>query len=178
MKCKLYLPYIDFDTDAFYADQSFYSKGNSYEDALRNYSSVEGGVMGAKTNRTDFSYASCECECMNLSGIGETVDSMVAHAVNNDTVVLIFAFDFDNMEEEFECELKSWVKQHNKVKSKLTDLSIEEECQQAEPFKEMRISFKNLKDEDIYLEMEGCRLLEPVGEDGYAIVVNKITFLK
>lgn len=176
MRCKIFLPYIDFNDSNFYASSSYY-KENDYETALRDSFNEKGMRRHeVSSNEENMSYATTECELFDEQNNLIDIDKLVSLAVSNDVSLLIVKLDFDTMDEEFESDFKLWYDAHIKINSnKLMGADIKFAN---EPKRTMKLEFKNLKNENTYLELVNCKILESVGDDSFAILIERINFSK
>lgn len=177
MRATIYLPYNDYNGYNFDIGNDYYSNGG-YEKALQDnfLNEKNPNVSSLSRNEEKTNYTTCECELFNEYMSEESVDSLITYAVSSDVNVIVVKFDFNTFEEEFETELKLWIQTHNKINGNI-HLSDDEKFQN-EPKRTFKICFKNLKNEDTYLEFCDCKLLEPIGNDGYAMLIERINFCK
>lgn len=174
MKCKLFLPYIELSDSDFYVDDNYYKNGEYAKALDNNFKSNKEIEHEFSDNKERNKYTTCECEVFTERMEASTVDSLVSDAVSSDVTVLIFKFDFDSMDYEFEEELKVWIREHRQIST--NSLFTDDEKYLKSPRKTIKLSFPNLKGIDTFLELCDCRLLESVDDDGYAILIEKINF--
>lgn len=195
MKCTLFLPYIDYYNTNFDVDNNYYSNGgyeqalkqnnDMYGDSIyshisnnnfnantavfRNPYSFSEGINGfnVKTsgNEEKTQYTSCEALIYDENMIDCNINDLVKYINIKDVFVLYIKLDFDTIEEEFEEDLKMWIKSHvniNKTKAS-DDWKFENE-----PKRNIKLSYENKE-----YNLINCIILEH-SNNGFFILVNEI----
>lgn len=188
-KYKISLPYAEYTSISYDTPQNLFGEGG-YEKMLDNeYNSGENAVFKlfndvSNTNTVNVSfglnngvekpknvvktsYGSCLCDIKDDNFNELSYDDFKSKISCNDGVILFLKLDYYDMDEEFETELKMWVKSHNKISSyKDADDSWKFNN---EPSRDIKISF----DDEEYM-LNGCKILD-VNNDIIAILCLKIS---
>ena len=202
MKVTLYLPYYDYNDNAFNVDESYYGNGEyanaMYDEFMKSKNVVEshmndikngthGGFIGVdgktykfgqKTseNEDKVAYSSCEAVLYDDSGSDETVDGLIEKFAHQTDFVEMVELDLDTSEEEFETEYSIWEKEHNNInayRNKAGDAWVSSN----EPKRNIKVHFKNNADEDIYALLEECKIMDSSESSAPIIYVKKITLI-
>lgn len=194
MNATLFLPYIDYYNTKFDVDDSYYTE-NSYENALNDeynknkdivYNTIndyfDGNISVLKQgnnqgNTINFfntktpkieektRYSTCDAILYNSSMEDCDINYLLQHLGGKNMFELIVKLNFDTIEEEFEEDLKLWVKTHNNINS---TMNSDEWKFKNEPKKNIRIKI----DCGEY-DLIGCILLE-TSNDSFFIIVSEI----
>lgn len=202
MEATLYLPYYDYNDSAFDVTDDYY-KGNDYIELMSNefnknkdivYNSMlelQNGRTGAflgsdgqtykfgqKTSQSEdkVAYSSCECRIYNEDGKPDDVDSLITHFAKQESFVLMFELNMDSSEEEFETEMSLWATEHGKINS-YKSVNGEEWAWKNEPVRNIRMCFKNKSYDDVFAELEDCKMMDVVDMNMYIIFVGKINLI-
>lgn len=193
MKCKILLPYIDYNNVNFDVDDNYYSNGG-YANALKandamyggsiyDHINQNGGVLSSANafnvglnvfnqnmskNEEKTSYSSCEGYIYDENMNDETVLNLQNYIKSQDVCILYLKLDFDTIDEEFETDFKMWVKAHNKINAYNADDDWKFDN---EPKKNVRISVDGFE-----ADLLNCKILE-TSEDKIAILVEKIKYV-
>jgi hypothetical protein len=151
------------------------------EGSGRLYSGVDGNTyaFGQKTPQKEekYSYAKCDCTVFNEDGEDESVDSMISRLVSQQPTVYMFELDRDTSEEEFEEELRMWVNDHNGI-NQYKSFKGEEWAWANEPVRNMKVSFKNKRNETVNIMLIDCRILDIVGNSSYILYIERMEMTK
>lgn len=200
MEGKVYLQYIAYDDNLFSVGEDYYKDENEYINAItedydrnkdivtnsvldmmegsgRLYSGVDGNTyaFGQKTPQKEekYSYAKCDCTVFNEDGEDESVDSMISRLVSQQSTVYMFELDRDTSEEEFEEELRMWVNDHNGI-NQYKAFKGEEWAWANEPARNVKVSFKNKRNETVNIMLIDCRILDIVGNSSYILYIERM----
>lgn len=200
MEAKVYLQYVSYDDSLFSASEDYYKGENDYinaitEDYNRNkdivtnsvldmiegsgrlYSGADGNTyaFGQKTSQKEekYSYAKCDCIIFNEDGEDESVDSMISRLVSQQPTVYMFELDRDTSEEEFEEELRMWVNDHNGI-NQYKPFKGEEWAWANEPARNVKVSFKNKRNETVNIMLIDCRILDIVDNSSYILYIERM----
>jgi len=202
MEVTLYLPYYDYNDDAFNASEEYYGDGeyanavadefNKNKDVVYNsmldYKEGRGGVFsgtdgqaykfGQKTSQSEdkVSYSSCKAVLYNEDGEGDTVDGIITKFAKQSSFIEMVEFDLDSVEEEFESEMNVWEREHNKInayRSKAGD----EWVASKEPKRNLKMCFKNNAGEDTYALLENCKIMDDFERDNWILYVERISLI-
>lgn len=193
MKCKILMPYIDYNNMNFDADDNYYSK-DGYANALRTNDTMygetiythinqNGGVLShlntynvgfnvlnqkVSENEEKTAYSSCECQIYDENMSDATVLHLQNCIKSQDVCILYLKLDFDTMEEDFESDLKMWMRSHDKINSYKAN---DEWKFDNEPKRNLRINV-----EDLNIDLINCKILE-INNDKIAILAEKIKYV-
>lgn len=200
MEAKVYLQYIAYDDNIFSVSEDYYKDENEYINAItedydrnkdivtnsvldmmegsgRLYSGADGNTyaFGQKTPQKEekYSYAKCDCTVFNEDGEDESVDSMISRLVSQQPTVYMFELDRDTSEEEFEEELRMWVNDHNGI-NQYKAFKGEEWAWANEPARNVKVSFKNKRNETVNIMLIDCRILDIVGNSSYILYIERM----
>ena len=197
MKATLYIEMENYEDGDFDVSNNYYKSDEEFFDAMdrenKKYSNVAydaisglGNLSNKKVakfgNQNNFSknattnnYKS-EVIILNENGEDETVDNLISNCVSQDVVVNIIKFNRDNMDEEFEEDFNFWIDDHNNI-NKYKDKLGEDKVWENEPIRNFKVEFLNNANETKYARMVNGKVLEPEGNDEYAILAEKIILL-
>ena len=202
MEVTLYLPYYDYNDDAFNASDEYYADGeyanavsreynknkdvvyNSMLDYKEGHGSVFSGVdgqtykFGQKTSQSDekVAYSSCKATLYNEDGDDETVDGLITMFAKQQSFMEMVEFDLDTVEEEFESEMNLWDREHTKINS-YRNKAGEQWVASKEPKRNVKMRFKNNAGEDIYAVLEDCKIMDDSERDNWILYVNRISLI-
>ena len=88
----------------------------------------------------------------------------------------MFELNMDSSEEEFETEMSLWATEHGKINS-YKSVNGEEWAWKNEPVRNVRMCFKNKSDDDVFAELEDCKMMDVVDRNMYIIFVGKINLI-
>ena len=182
---KLYIESLDND-DSFVVDESFYADENAYIMALEAEFNNNNKLFNETPIETKNSfnydeqilkydekkYISCECKLVD-----ENIDTFIYHNVNSDSFQLKILLNFDELDEDFEYEMKLWRDIHNNTFKTLSNLADFDIRLEELPYKSLKFSFINLKGDVVYSLLEDCTFLE-LKNNELLIRVKKLTFIK
>lgn len=204
MEAKVYLQYVSYDDSLFSASEDYYKDENDYinaitEDYNRNkdivtnsvldmiegsgrlYSGTDGNTyaFGQKTPQKEekCSYTKCDCTIFNEDGEDESVDSMITRLVSQQPTVYMFELDRDTSEEEFEEELRMWANDHNGI-NQYKAFKGEEWAWANEPVRNVKVSFKNKRNETVNIMLIDCRILDIVDNSSYILYIERMEMIK
>ena len=200
MEAKVYLQYIAYDDNIFSVSEDYYKDENEYINAItedydrnkdivtnsvldmmegsgRLYSGADGNTyaFGQKTPQKEekYSYAKCDCTVFNEDGEDESVDSMISRLVSQQPTVYMFELDRDTSEEEFEEELRMWTNDHNGI-NQYKAFKGEEWAWANEPARNVKVSFKNKRNETVNIMLIDCRILDIVDDSSYILYIERM----
>ena len=202
MEVTLYLPYYDYNDDAFNASEEYYGDGeyanavadeyNKNKDVVFNsmldYKEGRGGVFsgvdgqtykfGQKSSQKEdkVAYSSCKATLYNEDGDDETVDGLITMFAKQKSFIEMVEFDLDTVEEEFESEMNVWDREHTKINSyrrKAGDQWVASK----EPKRNLKMHFKNKAGEDIYALLENCKIMDDSERDNWILYVDRISLI-
>lgn len=184
MKVVCYLPYDDYNNDSIDIGSSYYGN-DGYENALKDaYNGMNKVVNGdtyvfdmeglkVSKNEEKVVYSSCNAILYNEGGNEENVEHLVNHISLDEPYICIFSFDYSNMDEEFEYELKTWLLSFNKI-NKLNasdDFKFSRQIR-----KTMKVKFVDDNGFESCIDFIGCRIVSD--EIGVVMIVDKLIFNK
>ena len=202
MKVTLYLPYYDYNDDAFdvnddyYNDQEYinaisdeYNKNkdvifNSIMDAKNGSGSLVKGVdgqtyrIGQKTSQREdkVSYSACNGVLYNDAGEEEDVDSIIEKFARGESFVEMVEFDLDSSEEEFEMEYSLWNNEHNGINA-YRDKAGDDWVLANESKRNLKIHFKNKANEDVYAILENCKIMDNAERGTLILFVERLSLI-
>lgn len=138
MKCKIHIPCSEYIEHDFEVNENYYNDSNSYANALKkndelygetihNQMSLNGGFLSnsnsfhiginafdekASKNEEKQHYTACEAFLYNE----DFIDCSNKDLDDDDCAEFFIKFNYDDMNEDFEYELKEWVAETNKLK--------------------------------------------------------------
>lgn len=202
MEVTLYLPYYDYNDDAFNASEEYYGDGeyanavadefNKNKDIIYNsalgmknghrgvFSGVDGQTykFGQRTSQSEdkVAYSTCKATLFNDDGDDESVDDIITKFAKQESFVEMVEFDLDTVEEEFESEINMWEREHTKINS-YRNKAGDEWVASKEPKRDVRVSFKNNAGEEIYAVFENCKIMDSSERDNWILYVDKINLI-
>lgn len=204
MEAKVYLQYIAYDDNLFSVSEDYYKDENEYINAItedydrnkdivtnsvldmmegsgRLYSGADGNTyaFGQKTPQKEekYSYAKCDCVIFNENGGDESVDEIISKMVSQQPVIYMFELDRDTSDEEFEEELRVWVNDHNGI-NQYKPFKGEQWAWTNEPLRDVKVSFKNKRDETVNMKLCDCRILDIVDDSSYILYIERMEMIK
>jgi hypothetical protein len=202
MEVTLYLPYYDYNDDAFNASEDYYSDGeyanaiaddyNKNKDIVYNsmvdFKEGRGGVfsgadgqtykLGQKTSQNEdkVAYSSCKATLYDEEGEDDTVDGLITKFAKQESFIEMVEFDLDSVEEEFESEMNMWSREHTKINSYLGKVG-EAWVASKEPKRNIKMHLKNNAGEDTYALLENCKIMDNSERDNWIIYVERISLI-
>ena len=200
MEAKVYLQYASYDDNLFSVSESYYKDENEYINAItedydrnkdivtnsvldmiegsgRLYSGADGNTytFGQKSVQAEekYSYTKCDCTIFNEDGEDESVDSIISKLVSQQPTVYMFELDRDTSEEEFEEELRMWVNDHNGI-DQYKPFKGDEWAWVNEPVRNVKISFKNKRNETVNIMLIDCRILDIIDKSSYILYIERM----
>lgn len=194
MKSKLYMPYVDYDSDGFfdYNDEEYsknyisllYSEYNKYKDTIDDITrkSLNGKVsmLGSRYNsnnakkefKTNYKYYEIETDLFDINEDSNIIDYLIENFQKQTMFPLLLKFNNLYNNQDFESELKLWIR--NTVKINNSKNIDEVEKFKILPSKDLKI----ITDRNSKAILEECKILDIFSIDEIAITVNKIKFIK
>jgi hypothetical protein len=202
MEVTLYLPYYDYNDDAFSASEDYYSDGeyanaiaddyNRNKDIVYNsmvdFKEGRGGVFsgadgqtykfGQKTSQNEekVAYSSCNATLYDEEGDDDTVDGLITKFAKQESFIEMVEFDLDSVEEEFESEMNMWSREHTKINSYLGKVG-EAWVASKEPKRNVKMHLKNNAGEDVYALLENCKIMDNSERDNWILYVERISLI-
>ena len=202
MEVTLYLPYYDYNDDAFNASEDYYSDGeyanaiaddyNRNKDIVYNsmvdFKEGRGGVfsgadgqtykLGQKTSQNEdkVAYSSCKATLYDEEGEDDTVDGLITKFAKQESFIEMVEFDLDSVEEEFESEMNMWSREHTKINSYLGRVG-EAWVASKEPKRNVKMHLKNNAGEDVYALLENCKIMDSSERDNWILYVERISLI-
>jgi len=202
MEVTLYLPYYDYNDDAFNASEDYYSDGeyanaiaddyNKNKDIVYNsmvdFKEGRGGVfsgadgqtykLGQKTSQNEdkVAYSSCKATLYDEEGEDDTVDGLITKFAKQESFIEMVEFDLDSVEEEFESEMNMWSREHTKINSYLGRVG-EAWVASKEPKRNVKMHLKNNAGEDVYALLENCKIMDSSERDNWILYVERISLI-
>jgi hypothetical protein len=202
MEVTLYLPYYDYNDDAFSASEDYYSDGeyanaiaddyNRNKDIVYNsmvdFKEGRGGVFsgadgqtykfGQKTSQNEekVAYSSCNATLYDEEGDDDTVDGLITKFAKQESFIEMVEFDLDSVEEEFESEMNMWSREHTKINSYLGKVG-EAWVASKEPKRNLKMHLKNNAGEDVYALLENCKIMDNSERDNWILYVERISLI-
>ena len=202
MEVTLYLPYYDYNDDAFNASEDYYSDGeyanaiaddyNRNKDIVYNsmvdFKEGRGGVfsgadgqtykLGQKTSQNEdkVAYSSCKATLYDEEGEDDTVDGLITKFAKQESFIEMVEFDLDSVEEEFESEMNMWSREHTKINSYLGRVG-EAWVASKEPKRNVKMHLKNNAGEDVYALLENCKIMDNSERDNWILYVERISLI-
>jgi hypothetical protein len=202
MEVTLYLPYYDYNDDAFSASEDYYSDGeyanaiaddyNRNKDIVYNsmvdFKEGRGGVFsgadgqtykfGQKTSQNEekVAYSSCNATLYDEEGEDDTVDGLITKFAKQESFIEMVEFDLDSVEEEFESEMNMWSREHTKINSYLGKVG-EAWVASKEPKRNLKMHLKNNAGEDVYALLENCKIMDNSERDNWILYVERISLI-
>ena len=202
MEVTLYLPYYDYNDDAFNASEEYYGEGeyanaiaddfNKNKDVVFNsmldykegrgsvFSGVDGQTykLGQKTSQKEdkVSYSSCKATLYDEDGEDDTVDGLITKFAQGVSFMEMAEFDLDTVEEEFEAEMNVWSREHNKINSYRAKAG-DQWVASKEPKRNLKMAFKNNAGEMTYALLENCKIMDNSERDNWILYIEKIRLI-
>jgi len=202
MEVTLYLPYYDYNDDAFSASEDYYSDGeyanaiaddyNRNKDIVYNsmvdFKEGRGGVFsgadgqtykfGQKASQSEekVAYSSCKATLYDEEGEDDTVDGLITKFAKQESFIEMVEFDLDSVEEEFESEMNMWSREHTKINSYLGKVG-EAWVASKEPKRNLKMHLKNNAGEDVYALLENCKIMDNSERDNWILYVERISLI-
>ena len=202
MEVTLYLPYYDYNDDAFNASDEYYGDGeytnaiadefnrskdvvyNSMVNAKNGQGSLVSGMdghtykFGQKTSQSEdkVSYSSCKATLYDEDGEDDTVDGVITKFAKQTPFMEMVEFNLDTVEEEFEGEMNVWSREHNKINS-YRQKAGDEWVASKEPKRNVKMHFKNKAGEDIYAVLEDCKIMDNSERNNWILYVSRISLI-
>lgn len=190
MKCHLYLPYegidpTEFESENIYLEEDSYIKAltKEYETTSSVFDMLFGDGNGenleftqetkqeTKNKKRNYTYSEVDLRNGNETEI--TVDNLISFAVANDKVVFTFNFANSYMEADFEGEFNAWKNTHDNIRK----VNAPKDWKDLhEPTLTFILSFKNLQNEDVYLELANCKIINQGYDGSYLIYADGVMF--
>jgi hypothetical protein len=121
-------------------------------------------------------YSKCQGTLYNELEEKETIDSILEYFRNEDVFISIIKFNLDDMDEEFEADLKLWYKNHENINN--IEDADEDWKFNKEPMRNLKFTFQNKSGNTSYGELLNCKIVDRLDMETYAILVEKIIFTK
>lgn len=202
MEVTLYLPYYDYNDDAFSASEEYYGDGeyanaiaddyNKNKDIVYNaaldmsnghrgvFSGVDGQTykLGQKTSQNEdkVAYSSCEATLYDEEGEDDTVDALITRFAQQKSFIEMVEFNLDTVEEEFESEMNVWSREHNKINS-YRGKAGEAWVASKEPKRNLKMAFKNNAGDMTYALLENCKIMDDSERDNWILYVERISLI-
>ena len=202
MEVTLYLPYYDYNDDAFTASDEYYGEGeyanamaddyNRNKDIVYNaalgmsnghrgvFSGTDGQTykFGQKTSQSEdkVSYSTCKAMLYNEDGDDETVDGIITKFAKQESFIEMADFDLDTVEEEFESEMNVWSREHTKINSYIGRAG-EAWVASKEPKRDLKMSFKNEAGEMTYAVLHNCKIMDNSERDSWVLYIEEINII-
>jgi len=202
MEVTLYLPYYDYNDDAFDVGNNYYNEGEYAEKMSSEYNNSKDIVynsvlnaqngngtivqgfdgqaykLGSRQTQSEdkVAFSSCKATMYGGNGEHETVDNLIAHYVDGKPFVEMVELDDDVSEDEFISEISLWVKEHNGI-NKYKEFKGEDWAWVNEPKRNIKISLVNKADETIYGNIENCKIMDIVDGRTMIIYIEKFTLI-
>lgn len=174
MKSTIFLQYYSFEDDKFDV-KDYFSKENSYVEALRKYAMSDGDLMSVTDTEKEIKYASCEAVIKDEDGNDMTIDKFVGYYNYNGLIMLLLELDPNNVEEEFDSEFNGWIEEHNR----LDKVRVPEEKRYLlEPKRDIKMIFNNLANKETYCTLVNASIIDKVDNNQYVIIVDNVVFTK
>ena len=200
MKVELYLPYYDYNDNAFDVSNNYYDNEEDYINAMSSeynknkdivYNSMLNGSIGAyngtdgqtykfgeKTpqNEEKVAYSKCNGVLYDDSGNLENVDNLIDRFVQQKSFIEMVEFDDSSSEEEFVSEISLWVKEHNAI-NQYREFKGDEWTWVNEPKRNVKIKFLLYVDEDIYAIWENCKIMDIIEGNSIILFIEKMRLI-
>jgi len=202
VEVTLYLPYYDYNDDAFDVSNNYYEDGeyidkmsseynNSKDVVYNSILNAQNGTsrlvkgcdeqtykIGSKPIQSEdkIAFSSSKGVIYNENGDTETVDNLISHFVNKKPFIEMVEFDDATSEEEFISEISLWVKEHNGI-NKYMDFKGDEWVLENEPKRNIHIRFRNKANEELDGILENCKILDIVDGQTMIIYISKFTLV-
>ena len=203
MKATLKLPYNYYNDGSFDVDPSYYKDGEYGERMNDEFNKTSESVYNAMSDsnkcvsraflsrdgqsyriseKTSYSedkvaYSQCMCDIYDVNGNDKSIDSFVSDVVSNDRFVLVCNLSFSDMDEEFETELLSWLKEHKSINS-YADANGDDWVLANEPTRELFVSFNNKSDVEVDVVLHDCKIMDIVDDTMIVLYVDNSNFLE
>ena len=201
MEIKLYLETENGDDLNFDVDNSYYGNGDyisalnsSYETSKNDVSNfclnakrdhlrqenIDIKTFGGfntrvSENASKVAYTTCVAKILNEEMRDETIDGLITHNLDGDMFLEFMEFDYDTMDEDFDSDLKMWVRTFQKIEAMVVD---DEWKIQNYPKRTFKFSYKDSYGGEGYGEFINCKVIGTVGKSMYCVLIEKINFLK
>lgn len=202
MEVTLYLPYYDYNDDAFSVSNEYYGDGeyvnamtddyNRSKDVVYNsvldmqnghrgvFSGADGQTykLGQKTSQSDdkVSYSSCKATLYDEDGEDDTVDGIITKFAQQKSFIEMVEFNLDTVEEEFDSEMNVWSREHNKINAYLGKAG-EAWVASKEPKRNIKMFFKNKAGDNVYALLENCKIMDNSERDNWILYIERISLI-
>lgn len=202
MEAVIYMPYYDYNDDAFDTDDEYYSDADYIDAVKQSYEATKDIVFesmlshnrgdtnaligadgqaykfGQKTSQDEdkVAYSPCSCTLYNDEGNADDVDGIIDRFAKQKSFVETVLLDADSMEEEFNTELLVWLKEHDGI-NQYKALRGEEWAWRNEPKRSLKLRFKNKADEELFAVLHDCKIMDKINDGMYVLFVNNITLV-
>ena len=200
MKVELYLPYYDYNDNAFDVSNNYYDNEEDYINAMSSeynknkdivYNSMLNGSIGVyngtdgqtykfgeKTpqNEEKVAYSKCNGVLYDDSGNLENVYNLIDRFVQQKSFIEMVEFDDSTSEEEFVSEISLWVKEHNAI-NQYREFKGDEWTWVNEPKRNVKIKFLNNANEYIYAIWENCKIMDIIEGNSIILFIEKMRLI-
>lgn len=128
-------------------------------------------------NENKVVYSRCKCKIYGSDGEDKDVDSMVSDVVGGDSFLIAWTMDIDSADDEFVTDFLAWEFSHLGV-NKYKESKGEEWVFANEPTMDVRLSFSNKSNDEVQVDLHGCKIINQVGNGTFVIFVKGADFVK
>lgn len=161
---------VDMNSDVAY--EVVNNLGNLYK---RNAASFESTSKNYRN--PSLSIYKCSASLLDEENNDETVDGIISKSLSNDVVVSILRYNFDDMDEEFEEDLRLWVRDHESINEYIDKLG-EDKVWENEPKRDFVVTFKNKANEDVSVQYINARIVGKIDSMTYAVLAEKLMIVE
>lgn len=202
MEVTLFMPYYDYNDGNFDVSDNYYSD-DEYVKRMRdeynaNKDVVFDSMLNAKNgssslfqgadgqtykfgskepqNEDKVVYSSCNAALYDCKGKPYTVDGLITHFAKQESFIAMVELDIDTSEEEFESEIMLWMREHVKI-NEYKDKNGEEWAWSNEPIKDVKMSFKNNSDEELFSMLRNCKIMDILDDGNFILYIERMVLV-
>ena len=143
----------------------------------RNAVSFEAASNANTYRNPNLSIYKCSASLLDEEGNEETVDGIITKALTNDVVVSVLKYNYDDMDEEFEEDLRLWIRDHKSINEYINKLG-EDKVWENEPKRDFIITFKNKAGEEVNIQYLNTRIVGEMDKMTYAVLAEKLMIVE
>ena len=186
------------DDNDFSVDNSYYANNNDFFNAVQQevnknagiadeFMRNAGNILNSKTAKFNAyqtseksntaSIYNCQAMLLDENEKDESIDGIIAKAQSNDVVVSIIDFNADSMDEEFEENLRLWIRDHESINEYIDKIG-EEKVWKNEPTMDFVVTFKNNANKDVCVQYANTKIIGVLGKMKLAVLAEEVFFVE
>lgn len=197
MEAIIKLQYSSYGDDQFNDESDCYSSEGDYEKALASELERGNGVVSdfvknankrvsreflgtdgqlyqivekVPQNPSKMAYTQCICTLHKSNGDFEDVDGIVSSLVSREPIILPMEIDPQSMEDDFEVEFTSWVREHFSISSYGSKNNLGDDWVALhEPCRDVFLTFKNKNNDNVNAVLRDCKILGTLDDNSVVL---------